>query len=194
MATRFRESEMYLRGVTAEKSGGDAGVCILLLQHVRNSMRNGISKSQTGGVPSGADDTDWRLATHFRSDHSPRSHGTAKRLPVFPGARAIERVKIEQLERKTNLRQHIALDTALSADEEWLDPVVSPFECPSDSEARVEMSTRAATCEDQPHREAGSARKASGFADAPRNTLSRELPMLTRIPVMTSERTRFERP
>ena len=103
-------------------------------------------------------------------------------------------MQIEQLEREPNLRQHIALDSTSSADEERLDARVSSFERPGKREARVEMSTRATAREDDPHRVAGSARKASGLVAAPRKTLSRELPMLTRIPVMTRERTRFERP
>ena len=103
-------------------------------------------------------------------------------------------MQIEELERESHLRQNVALDAAAGADEERLDARFSPFESPGNREARVEVSTRAAPGEDHPHRGAGSARNASGFAAAPRNNFSRELPMLTRIPVMTSERTRLERP
>src|SRR5205085_3780670 len=119
---------------------------------------------------------------------------STKRLPVLPRPRTIERMKVEQLERESDLRQHITLDAAASADEKWFDARVSFLESPGNRQPRVEVSTRPAPREDHPHRDAGRARKASGSAAGPRKVVSRELPMLTRIPVMTRESTRFERP
>src|ERR1700687_677102 len=102
-------------------------------------------------------------------------------------------MQIEQLERGSNLRQDVFLDAPPGANEEWLDTWISLHESARDRESGVQVSPGAAAREDHPHL-AGSARRARGSVAASPNTLSRLLPMLTRMPVMTSESIRFERP
>src|ERR1700740_3153151 len=103
-------------------------------------------------------------------------------------------MQVQQLESESDLRQHVAFDTPPGTNEEGLDAGVGPFQGSGNREARVEVSTRSSAREYHPHRGAGRARKASGSVDPARNTFSRELPMLTRIPVMIRESTRFDRP
>src|SRR3954464_4819120 len=100
-------------------------------------------------------------------------------------------MKIEQLERESHLRKHIALDAPLRSDEEGLDFGILFNQGPSDCEAWIEVSAGAAAGENDSHL-AGSARRASGSDAPPPNTLSRVLPMLTRIPVIRRERIRFD--
>src|ERR1700693_5923901 len=102
-------------------------------------------------------------------------------------------MQIEQLEREPNLRQHVLLDAPTSPDEEWLDLRIRVHQRARDRKPRVQVSPGAAAGEDHPH-PTGSARSASGSVAASPNTLSRLLPMLTSMPVMRSERIRFERP
>src|SRR2546423_3221673 len=102
-------------------------------------------------------------------------------------------MQIEQRERESNLGQHILLDAALGANEEGLDPRICFHKSARDREPGIQVTPGAAPGEDHPH-PAGIARRASGSVAASPNTLSRLLPMLTRMPVMRSERTRFERP
>src|SRR5436190_12284244 len=103
-------------------------------------------------------------------------------------------MQIQEFEGESHLGQHVAFDSSTGANEKRLYERVSLFQGPGNREARVEVSTRSAAREDHPHRAARSARNASGSVDPARYTFSRELPMLTRIPVMIRESTRFERP
>ena len=114
----------------------------------------------------------------------------------FHDGGAIERVQVEQDERKFGRRQHGALDAAPRADEERLDRRVGADESARDRDARIEMATGAATRENHPwHGDyAGTGAAASGsVADSP-STRSRELPMFTRMPVNSIVSTRFDRP
>ena len=166
---------------------------VLLLQHKWNIVSEGIAERQPGRIPASPHHTRGVLAAHLASDPAPRAQRTTNGLPVFPRTCAIERVQIEELERKAYLRQHVALDASLCANEEWLDARIGLDERARYREAGIQVATGATASEDNPHR-AGSARRARGSVAATPNTFSRVLPMLIRIPVMTRERIRLERP
>jgi len=185
---------MNLRRKPAEEASSYTRVGVLFLQHERNSMRGGVGECQSRRVPAGADYARRWLASHLCAYHPPRCQSSSSGFPVLPRPRPIERMQIEQLECKSDLRQYVALDSPSGTDEERLDAWVSVFQRSGNREARVEVSTRSSAREYHPHRGAGRARNASGSADPARNTFSRELPMLTRIAVMIRESTRFDRP
>src|SRR4051812_14698573 len=184
---------MNLGSESAEEFRRDSWKSVLLLQHEWNLMGRRVSERETRSVSTGTHDARRRLAPYLAGDRAPGAERSAKGLPVLPWTRAIERMEVKQLEGKSRLRQHVALDPTSGANEKRLDARIGALQSACDGETRVEVSARAPARENHPHR-AGSARSGSGSVAAAPNTFSRELPMFTSIPVMTSERTRLERP
>src|SRR4051812_30159792 len=102
-------------------------------------------------------------------------------------------MEIEQLEGKADLRQHVPLDPTARADEKGLDARVFLNQGARNREPGIQMPPGSPAREDDPHR-AGSARRARGSVAEGPNAFSRVLPMFTRIPVMRSDKMRFDRP
>src|SRR5689334_23847666 len=183
---------MHLSCVATEEACGNSRMRILLLQHQWNSMHRSVREREARCVATSADDTRRRFTSHFARDPAPRSECPANCFPVFPGSGAIERMEIQQLEGEARLRQDVLFDAALRTNEKRLDARVSLLQHARNREAGIEVSTRAPAREKHPHR-AGSASRPTGPVAA-RAGFSRVLPMLTRMPVITSDSTRLERP
>src|SRR5204863_7622851 len=109
VAPRFWEAETDLRSEATKKPNGKHRIRVVLLQHERNAMRRYVSECETSRVATGSDDTGRRLASYLGPNHSPRRRRAANSLPVFPRPGTVKRMEIEQLEGKSNLRQHVAL-------------------------------------------------------------------------------------
>ena len=99
-------------------------------------------------------------------------------------------MQIEQLVRELGRREHVALDPASSANEKRLERRLETNEGSRDGESRVQVSPCTPARDEDSH-QAGAA---SGSVAAAPWTRSFTLPMFTRIPVMKSDSTRFDRP
>lgn len=102
-------------------------------------------------------------------------------------------MKIEQLELELGRWQHLSLDTAKRTDEKRLDGWIEPAQRSRNSETGVEMSAGAATGEKNSHPYMLSIAN-DGSVARPPTTFSRMLPIFTRMPVISIERTRFDLP
>ena len=102
----------------------------------------------------------------------------------------MQRVQVEQHVLEAGLGEHLALDPAAGAHEEWAHVGIQTDEGSRNGEPRVEVTTRPAAGEDDPH----VAVTATGSVACAPTTFSRALPMFARMPVMRIESTRFVRP
>ena len=104
-------------------------------------------------------------------------------------------MEIEQRVREPGGGKHVALDAALRTDEVRLDVRSLLHHGPGDRQPRIQMSASAAAGKEYP-RHAGSrhAIETSGSVALAPYTRSRSLPIFTRIPVIASVSTRFDRP
>src|SRR3982751_6757431 len=143
---------MNLGSESAEEFRRDSRKSVLLLQHEWNLMGRRVRERETRSVSTGTHHARRGLAPHLARYGAPRAERSAKRLPVLPRTRPIKRMEVEQLECKSRLRQHVALDPPSGADEKRLDARIGAPESARDGETRVEVSARAATRENHPHR------------------------------------------
>ncbi len=102
-------------------------------------------------------------------------------------------MQVEQLELKLGRRQYLSLDSAHRPNKERLDAGIDAAHCARDREAGIEMSAGATTGEEDSHSYARPIAN-EGSVALPPMTFSRVLPMLTRIPVISIDSTRFDRP
>ncbi len=100
-------------------------------------------------------------------------------------------MQIEQRERELRAGQDILFDAAPGTDEVRLHRRVEPYERARDGEPRIQVPTGTATRKEDARHETGATD--GSVADTP-YTRSRSLPMFTRMPVMASVSSRFERP
>jgi hypothetical protein len=191
---RLGEAEIHLACVAAEEARRDAGVAVLLLERHRHPPRRGVREERAGGVATGADHAGGRPLCGDGADAAERTTEAGDGAPVLPDARAVERVEVEQLEGEAGLRQHLALDPTARPDEERVGRRVQSADGAGDGEPRVEVPARTAAAEQDAHPYLAARATASGSVARSPTTRSRTLPMLTRIPVMASDSTRFERP
>src|SRR5580765_6813865 len=143
MALRLREPKVYLVGKSAEELRRDTRMRVLLLHHERNVVRDGVPERQSGGVAAGSHHACWGLTPHFPGYPAPCGHRAANRLPVLPGPGTIERVEIEQLKSKPDLRKHVPFDAALRTDEERLDAPICFYKSPRDCQPRIKVAASA---------------------------------------------------
>lgn len=191
--SRFGKSQMNLGGVSAEKTSGDSRMGVLLLQHKRDAVHCCVGQSEPGRVAACPDDTCGWLASHLSRNPAPGSQSATNRLPVLPWSGPVEGMELEELECEAGMRQDVLLNSSTRADKEGLDPRVCLSERAGDGEAGIKVTTRAASREEDSHR-AGSASRPEGPVAERAVELRRVLPILTRMPVITSESTRLERP
>src|SRR3954463_5063560 len=101
---------MNLGSESAEEFRRDSRKSVLLLQHEWNPMGRRVGERETRSVSAGAHDARRRLAPYLARYCAPGAERSAKGLPILPWTRSIKRMEVEQLEGKTRLRQHVALD------------------------------------------------------------------------------------
>src|SRR5688572_11447967 len=99
-------------------------------------------------------------------------------------------MQVEKLVRELGGREHVPLDSAPGANEEWPQRGLQADEGPRNGERWVEMTACTAARDEDSH-QAGAA---SGSVAAAPCTRSFVLPMFTSKPVMNKERTRLDRP
>jgi len=102
-------------------------------------------------------------------------------------------MKIEQLELEFRRRQYLSLYAAKCADEKGLDIRIEPAQRARNGETGIQMSAGASTGEKNSHPYMLSIAN-DGSVALPPTTFSRVLPIFTRIPVISIERTRFDLP
>src|SRR3954466_3850 len=101
-------------------------------------------------------------------------------------------MKIEQLKRKFCCWKNCLLDASQCADKKWIDTRRRALHCTRDSEPGIEMSARSAASEEYAYYARWNENEGS-VAREP-ITFSCALPMFTRMPVMSSDSTRFDLP
>ena len=142
----------------------------------------------------GDDELRWIFGGEL-TDRAPSTGRAEKCAPVVPRRSTIERMQIQQHERKFCRRQNVLFDTALRANKERCNLWRDLHERARNRQSWIEVSTGTATGKKDSHlRRAYSDADVSGSVAFSPYTRSRELPMFTRIPVITSVRTRFDRP
>src|SRR6185312_4362245 len=187
---RLAVTEVDLAGMAAEPSRGEAGHAVLLLERDRHAVRHRVGQPGARSIAAGAQHQRGSRRLHLPPQHAPRAGEPQRGLPVLPGPRTIERMQIEQQVRELRCRQDITLDTAPGANENRPNARVGSDQCPGNRESWIEVSARAAASEPDDH----GVEAVSGLVARSPTTRSRVLPILTRMPVMRIESTRFVRP
>src|SRR5258708_12355573 len=184
-----RKAQIDLARPAAEAARGDPRMTVSRLLHERQLMSYRICQHQSRRIATRADDQGRSLVVHHARNRTPAREGASDRSPVLPDRRPIQRMQVKKEVRKFGLRQHVALDAAQRPDKERFHGRVVSYQLARDGEACVEMSAAPSTREHNPH-----TASAMGSVADPPITLSRVLPMFTRMPVKRSVSTRFDRP
>lgn len=102
-------------------------------------------------------------------------------------------MQVQKLVGKFSSGQHLSLDSAHGSNKERLDARIEPAHCARDCKAGIKMSAGAATGEKDSHSYARPMTNEGSVARPPM-IFSRVLPMFTRMPVISIDSTRLERP
>ena len=102
-------------------------------------------------------------------------------------------MQVQQFKLKLSRREYLPLDSSHRPNKKRFDSQVDFAHCPRDREAGIEMSAGAATGEEDPHSYARPIAN-EGSVALPPMTFSRVLPTFTRMPVISIDRTRLDRP
>ena len=184
------ETEVHLARDARAEARGETRMAVADVLHDRNAMRASPRDRHTARVATGADDQRGMQLAGQPRERSPGRERATERAPVLPRPRPVEWMQVEQRVGELRLRQDESFHPARRTHKMRPNGRLLSHEGACYGQPGIQMSAGATPGEDDVHRVGTS----MGFVAPSPITRSRALPMFARIPVITSERIRFDRP